>query len=140
MSTDAWKALIDKGSAICGSQGKLAIHIGTTKQELSNAKHGRRAMPAAVIEQLAKVIGEPVQMVGSLHDLARTNALSKYQAGLGEAAAVFFSTQGNGAAIGERPLRRGDIPTRVSRKTAGGVQSELFALMARGHRRSRAKA
>lgn len=131
MSTDAWQTLIDRAAKQCGTQSALAEKLGTSRQELSNAKHGRRAMPAEQIQRLAELLGEPVDHVGSLHDLARVQSLSPYRGGLAKAALVFFSAIGSGGATGAPAVPSNAFERGVDTMHIVDMLRGLFALMAR---------
>ena len=50
-------SLIDKASAICGSDNQLAIHLGITRQQVSNWRHGHKVPGIEMQERLAEIAG-----------------------------------------------------------------------------------
>jgi DNA-binding transcriptional regulator YdaS (Cro superfamily) len=52
------KTLIDKAAEICGSYSALAERIGTSKQALSDMKHGKREISPETAAMLADIAHE----------------------------------------------------------------------------------
>lgn len=55
--------VIDKGAEICGGQNALARFLGIEKANLSAMRAGKRPIPDAKLEKLAKLVGiDPAQV------------------------------------------------------------------------------
>ncbi|MDL2337081.1 MAG: hypothetical protein QFE16_04490 [Pseudomonadota bacterium] len=58
-----WETLIDEASRTVGNQSTLAKRLGIARENMSQARHGKRRLTTDQVAQIAEIVGVPAAEV-----------------------------------------------------------------------------
>lgn len=75
---ESLKALIDKGSELCGGQNALARKIGVSSTHMSKARLGKQPLSHLKLSKLADLVGHDLANLWELQEIANLPRRNPY--------------------------------------------------------------